>query len=212
MANANYPDWVTKYKSKGVYVLKKRDAYYLYRAHSERVKGTSKVKRIFDGYIGKVTEVDGLIPVKDKISGDIIVFDFGLTVFCYSLCFDIYKGFKASHRSYADSIFAFAIFRSLSLDISTISNDALSLLLPRFSEKHLNKPDIIEQIERCTCMISYYLEHKVEPEDLILIKKLFPSIHVVYVNDSYRISSFHSSLHNLLDKYHVEVNQYVKSF
>lgn len=212
MANSSYPDWVLKYKSKGVYITKKKDAYYLYRAHSQRIKGTAKVNRIFDGYIGRVTEKDGFIPVKDKITGDIVVFDFGLTAFCYSLCFDIYKGFKSSHRSYADTIFASAIFHALNLDISLFPNDALSLLLPKHSIKHLDNPDIINQIDRCTSMILYYLDHKVDSDDLLLIKKLFPTIHVVYVNDSYRISSYTDNIQALLDKYHVEVTQYVKNF
>lgn len=206
-----YPDWVLKHKPKGVYVLKKKDAYYLYRAHSERIKGTGKVRRVFDGYIGRVTQEDGFIPVKDKISGDILVFDFGLSVFCFSLCVDIYKSFKKSHRSFADSIFTSAIFNVLSLDIAYLHHDALSLLLTNFSFKHLDDPLLIEQIDRCTSMISYYLEHKVDPDDLVLIKKILPSIHLVYVNDSYRLSSFDSQVQSILDKYHVEVTRYVKS-
>lgn len=212
MADGPYPNWVLKYKSKGVYVTKKKDVYYLYRAHSQRIKGTGKVKRIFDGYIGRVTEKDGFIPVKDKITGDIVVFEFGLTAFCYSLCFDIYKGIKSSHRSYADSIFASAIFNALELDFSRFSTDALSLLLSDFSIKHLARTDIIEQIDRCTNMIKYYLSHKVDPDDLILIKCLFPAIHVVYVNDSYRISSFDAKVQKLLDTYHMEIAHYVKNF
>lgn len=212
MADSPYPDWVLKYKTKGVYVLKKKDAYYLYRAHSQRIKGTTKVKRIFDGYIGKVTEDDGLIPVKDKISGDITVYDFGLTAFCYSFCFDIYKGFKKSHRSFADSIFAASILRALELSVSSFYTDGLSLLLSDFSMKHLDKQDVSYQIERCTSMILYYLEHKIEEEDLILIKQIFPAVHVVHVNDSYRVSSFSTQVQVLLDKYHVEVDRYVQSF
>lgn len=212
MADNRYPDWVLKYKSKGIYVSKKKDTYYLYRAHSQRIKGTDKVKRIFDGYIGRVTEEDGFIPVKDKISSDITVFEFGLTAFCYSLCFDIYKGFKSSHRTYADTIYAFAIFHALHYDISLFSTDALSLLLPKYSMKHLTKPEIANQIDRCTSMIRYYLDHKVSPDDFLLIKQLFPTIHVVYINDSYRISSYTSKVQDLLDKYHVEVARYVENF
>ena len=37
---ADYPDWVMKYKEKGTYINKVGDKYYLYAAHSERVKGT----------------------------------------------------------------------------------------------------------------------------------------------------------------------------
>ncbi len=51
-----------KFKKKGTYINKVGDKYYLYAAHSERVKGTNKVKRVSDGYLGRITETDGLIP------------------------------------------------------------------------------------------------------------------------------------------------------
>ena len=62
---ADYPDWVMKYKKKGTYINKVGDKYYLYAAHSERVKGTDKVRRVSDGYLGRITEKDGLIPSHD---------------------------------------------------------------------------------------------------------------------------------------------------
>lgn len=43
MASANYPDWVMKYKSKGVYVNKVGNTYYLYRAHCVYDKTTKKI-------------------------------------------------------------------------------------------------------------------------------------------------------------------------
>ncbi|MBO6215432.1 MAG: hypothetical protein J6N76_07840, partial [Lachnospiraceae bacterium] len=61
---ADYPEWVMKYKKKGTYINKVGDKYYLYAAHSERIKGTNKVRRVSDGYLGRITEKDGLIPAK----------------------------------------------------------------------------------------------------------------------------------------------------
>ncbi len=67
-----YPPWVMKHKQKGMYVNKVNDSTYrIYRGHSERVKGTKKVKRIVDEYIGTITEKDGLIPTKPKIKGEV---------------------------------------------------------------------------------------------------------------------------------------------
>lgn len=43
MPKSNYPDWVMKYKSKGVYVNKVGDKYYLYRAHCVYDKKTKKM-------------------------------------------------------------------------------------------------------------------------------------------------------------------------
>ena len=57
---ANYPEWVTKHLEKGIYVNRVGDKYYLYRAHSERKPGNRNPVRVFDGYVGTVTEKDGL--------------------------------------------------------------------------------------------------------------------------------------------------------
>lgn len=212
MANTNnYPDWVLKYKSKGVYVIKKKDSYYLYRAHSQRIKGTNKVKRIFDGYIGRVTEEDGFIPVRDKIVGDILVFDFGMPAFLFALCMDIYKGFKKSHRTYADTIFVLAIAQTLHIEFDDIPSSALPLLFKNYSIKQCTKEEVTFQCSRCVSMIESYLKSKVDNDDLRLIYRLFPQVHLTFINDSYRLSSFGDDTIALLNKYHVEVTKYAKS-
>lgn len=67
-----YPDWVLKHKKKGMYVNKVNESTYrIYRGHSERVKGTNKVKRVVDEYIGTITEEKGLIPTKPRIKGEV---------------------------------------------------------------------------------------------------------------------------------------------
>lgn len=60
----SYPDWVLQHKKKGTYVNCVKGRYYLYAAHSERVPGTKKVKRICDGYLGRITEEAGFSRIK----------------------------------------------------------------------------------------------------------------------------------------------------
>ncbi len=61
-----YPEWVMKHLEKGVYVNKVKGTYYLYRAHSEKQPGKKYPVRVFDGYIGKVTEDEGLVEIKRR--------------------------------------------------------------------------------------------------------------------------------------------------
>ena len=63
---ADYPDWVLAHKNIGTYINKVGDKYYLYAAHSERIKGSGKVKYVCDGYLGRITKDDGFIPSKSK--------------------------------------------------------------------------------------------------------------------------------------------------
>lgn len=73
-----YPPWVMEHKKKGMYVNKINESTYrIYRAHSERVKGTNKVKRVVDEYIGTITEKGGLVPTKPKVKGEVRTVRYG---------------------------------------------------------------------------------------------------------------------------------------
>lgn len=101
---ADYPDWVMKHKTKGTYVNCVKGRYYLYAAHSERVPGSKKVRRVSDGYIGRITEEDGLIRARDKVAGGIAVFERGLCMALHSLCSDVAKGLRREFRAAADKV------------------------------------------------------------------------------------------------------------
>jgi hypothetical protein len=101
---AEYPDWVMKHKTKGTYVNTVNGKYYLYAAHSERVPGTKKVRRVSDGYIGRITEEGGLIPARDKVAGEVEVHEYGLCMAMLALCGDIAKGFRREFRGAADRV------------------------------------------------------------------------------------------------------------
>ncbi len=76
---ADYPDWVMVHKKKGTYINRVDDRYYLYAAHSERIRGTGKGRRVSDGYPGRITREDGVIPADKKLKNDPEVFEVGLS-------------------------------------------------------------------------------------------------------------------------------------
>lgn len=106
---ANYPEWVMKYKEKGTYINYVKGKYYLYAAHSERVPGTKKVKRVCDAYLGRITKEDGLIPPKDKVSGTVKVMEYGLSTLVLSICDNIYKGLRRTFTKNGDFVMVAAI-------------------------------------------------------------------------------------------------------
>jgi hypothetical protein len=103
---ADYPEWVMKHKKKGTYVNRVGDKYYLYAAHSERVKGTKKVLRISDGYLGRITEKDGFIPAKRKLSSEVLVYEYGLSWVITSLCKRVHSGLRREFKGNADYVMA----------------------------------------------------------------------------------------------------------
>jgi len=103
---AGYPDWVLRHKKKGTYINYQNGKYYLYAAHSERVPGTNKVRRVSDGYLGRITEEDGLIPAKRKLSELVHVFEYGLSETILSLCDNIREGLGREYRGATDFVMA----------------------------------------------------------------------------------------------------------
>jgi len=103
---ANYPDWVLKHKKKGTYINYQNGKYYLYAAHSERVPGTNKVRRVSDGYLGRITEEGGFIPTKKKLAGPVYVYEYGLSETILSLCAKIRSGLKREFRANGDFVMA----------------------------------------------------------------------------------------------------------
>ncbi|NCC64607.1 MAG: hypothetical protein EOM15_08125 [Spirochaetia bacterium] len=71
------PDWVLKYKTKGIYVKKTKTGYALYRGHSERVPGKSYPVFRCDEYLGVATEKEGLVPSKPPVKAGVRVLRYG---------------------------------------------------------------------------------------------------------------------------------------
>ena len=201
MPKSNYPDWVLKYKSKGVYVNKVGDKYYLYRAHCVYDKQTKKNVRVCDGYIGRVTEKDGFIPVRDKVNGPVYVFEFGLYFFLSCLLKDVYKSLKNNKKR--DSI--------LSLSVMYFINDmdyeksALFYIYPKTLIDHFLDETVIKEAQRTSHMIAHFVDTRIDHDDWNYFKEKLSTIHLININDKYYISSYRDDLKEKLAKYNVEV-------
>ena len=153
---ADYPDWVLKHKKKGTYINRVNGKYYLYAAHSERIPGTNKVRRVSDGYIGRITEMDGLIPSADKVSGDVIVYEYGLHMTALAVSEGVIKGLTRNFRGSAEKIFIIGTLLAIehSADESTFRSSYLSVV---FSDVNIAQPLTDKQhtaVERCSRMVT----------------------------------------------------------
>ena len=202
---ADYPDWVLAHKKKGTYINKVGDKYYLYAAHSERIPGTKKVKRVCDGYLGRITEDQGLIPPKDKVKQPIQSFEYGLSSLILSLCGNIHKGFRRTFTVNGDFVMAASILNFI--------YGCFSEELFRCSWLSMRFPDILfpsqptEQqktgIERGTRMISEVLTTKLG-EDLPFVKATFSMVVLLSVNQKIYCSELPDSVAGFTEKYSLE--------
>lgn len=163
---ADYPEWVMEHKKKGTYVNCVDGKYYLYAAHSERVKGTKKVRRVSDGYIGRITEADGLIPARDKVAGTVEVYEYGLSATIMQLCGNIHSGLRRAFKDNADYVMAASVLAAIygRYDAECLALSHMSL---RFPGVDFGKPATPKQeaaIERGKKMVADVLAKRLGAE------------------------------------------------
>ena len=199
-----YPEWVLKYKKKGTYVNCVKGKYYLYAAHSERVPGTKKVKRICDGYLGRITEEEGLIPPKDKVNSEIEVYEYGLTYSILQLCQNIHSGFKKTSPRNANLIMVNAILNIVYGHSNELlfNRSYLSKLYPRIN---INKPHsgtIKTHIERGVLMIDDQLK-RIMKEEREHVFEILAGIYKVHLNNKWYLSAESKSVTKIKEKYNL---------
>ncbi len=203
--SANYPDWVMKFKKKGTYINKVGDKYYLYAAHSERVKGTNKVKRVSDGYLGRITEADGLIPAKSQLRTPPVCYELGLSYAIIYLTSDILSGLVTSFPKYGKAVyscsvllFIYGIYNRFLFEHSFVSLFFSDAAYPdRFS------PAQITGIERGCRMINDRL-NSILGDDLNTILSLFTDVRLIKAAGKYFLSELSEDVLALSQKYSID--------
>ncbi|KKW29288.1 MAG: Transposase IS1634 family [Candidatus Uhrbacteria bacterium GW2011_GWD2_52_7] len=183
---ADYPDWVMAHKKKGTYINFVNGKYYLYAAHSERVPGTKKVLRISDGYIGRITQQDGLIPARNKVTGEVCVYEYGLCMTILDTYEMIAASLRREFRGATDFVLASSILWETSgkCDSDTYEGSYLSVKYP---EVNIDKMPTDKQktgIERCRRMISDMMSRRFS-EDLPEARERLSKIYMVKVNGQF---------------------------
>ncbi len=171
---ADYPDWVLAHKKKGTYINKVGDKFYLYAAHSEHVPGTKKARRVCDGYLGRITQAQGLIPPKQKLDIPFQSWEYGLSSLVLSLCGNIHKGLRRSFVLNGDFIMAASILNYIygCFSEELFRHSWLSLRFPELVFPGQLTKQQENGIQRGTRMITDVLS-KTFGEDLTHVKAAF---------------------------------------
>jgi hypothetical protein len=196
---ADYPDWVMKHKTKGTYVNAVKGKYYLYAAHSERVPGTKKVRRVSDGYIGRITEEGGLIPARDKVAGEVAVLEYGLCMAMLALCGDIAKGFRREFRGATDRVVVTGILAA-AYGGDSLDDYLWSYLSVKFPGLDMAKAPTEKQrvaIERCERMARDVMQRRFGDEAGAAARKL-SRVFAVNVNGKFYLSKANEETRRLL--------------
>lgn len=201
---ANYPDWVMAHKKKGTYINKVGDRYYLYAAHSERIKGTDKVRRVSDGYIGRITKEEGLILADKKLKKEPLVFEVGLSYTILSSSSLILQGLRRSFPKYGDVVFSCSVMSYIYGEYSRelFEHSYLHIAFPDISFPDSFTKAQLTGIERGVRMLEEHLA-RLFGDDIARIRSLFPDVRLLKVNDRYYLSKIPETVALLSDKYDI---------
>lgn len=202
---ADYPEWVMKCKEKGTYINYVKGKYYLYAAHSERVPGTKKVKRICDAYLGRITEEDGLIPPKDKVSGNIKAFEYGLSALVLIVCNNIHKGLRRTFTKNGDFVMVAAILSFIygKYDDCLYRYSYLSIIFPELDLKTQPTEAQVSGIDRGLRMIKDTML-RTFGEDLQDVCLHFAHLYNVNVNEKLYLSEESNEIKRFKQKYNIQ--------
>lgn len=198
------PDWVLKYKTKGIYVKKTKTGYALSRGHSERVAGKSYPVFRCDEYLGIVTEKDGLISSKPPVKPGIKVVRYGFYRITESTC-SILRRYPKKLGMNADLLFAKAVlgFDGRENQIG-YEGSWLSIYFPGLD---LNK-DLSEEEKLFLATMRRQLETKLNDSlgsDKDEILTLSSNLYAVYVNGGWHLSELSERLKALAEKHAISI-------
>jgi hypothetical protein len=199
---SDYPEWVLAHKKKGTYINKVGEKYYLYAAHSARVPGTNKVKRICDGYLGRITKEDGFIPSKDKVSVPVQSYEYGLSSLTFQICENIYKGFKKTFVVNGDFIMVASVLTYIYGFYSQelFHHSWLSILYPDLVFPTSVTSQQVTGIERGVRMITETMKARFG-EELSKVQAAFSLVTLVYINQKYYCCALPDSVLTFIEKY-----------
>lgn len=202
---ADYPDWVMAHKKKGTYINKVGDRYYLYAAHSERIKGTDKVRRVSDGYLGRITKEDGLIPANKKLRKDPEVFEIGLSYTILSSSALVRQGLRRSFPKYGDAVYSCSVLSYIYGEYSPelFEHSYLRIAFPDISLPDRFTKAQLTGIERGIRMLEEHLKKRFG-DDAARIRFLFPDVRLLKINDRYYLSKIPGTVALLSEKYDID--------
>lgn len=207
---ANYPDWVMKHKTKGRYVnFVPPDKYYLYEAHSVRDKDTGKIKRICDGYLGRITEKDGLILSKKKRPPEdhtVHTLEYGFSYVIRKTTDRIRSALCSSYSENGSIIYALSILNYMYgfYDESLFSQSYLSVVFSDSEYPSSLSASLTAAVERGTRMITETMKKQFH-ENLNSVRAYSSCIAVIHTNNSYSLPDIPDHTKVLLQKYRIRL-------
>lgn len=200
---AEYPEWVTKHLTKGVYVNKVGDKYYLYKAHTEKIPGTSQSRRINDGYLGRVSEKEGFVPAKKK-EYVATTLDYAVPFAVDSCCQMIHAGLRRSYKANGSVVYVCSV---LSFLYGVFAPDLyegswLSLRYPGLQVPRTPTDTLLKAIDRGTRMIQDSVL-KTYGDDWQLIRAAFAPVVLICIDGRIFLPSLSTSCTALATKYHI---------
>jgi len=200
----DYPEWVLKYKTKGIYIKKTKNGYSLYRGHSERVDGKKYPVLRCDEYLGIVTEEDGLIPSRPPVKKGVAVKTYGIEYIAERCCSVLREPLK--RRGLDDALLYAHALLSLGREDNGSLYSMSILSCWHGGDDYLRQLSLEEEetIKRLKRQMKSKLE-KVFEEDTEEAVSLLAGVYAVFVNERWVLSDIPERLGEILRMHNQEI-------
>ena len=199
---ADYPEWLMKFKTKGVYAKKVKSGYALYRGHSERVD--SKKYPVFkcDEYLGIATE-NGLIPPSPPVRPGIKIHRYGFYCMCEKVCTNLRL---AADKKHLDSrlLYTHCLLQAEGKDTADgYTGSWLSVKYPSLDMSRSLTAKETQALERMKLQMRSKLTYGYK-DDYERMKALSDNLYAVFVNGGWHLSDIPEELKELAGKYKID--------
>ena len=207
---ATYPEWVMKYKTKGHYInFVKPDKYYLYKAHSVRDKETGKVVRVCDGYVGRITEKDGLILSKKNRPPEdhsIRTLEYGFSYVIRNSTEGIRKGLNTSYKKNGDLVYVLSILNYMYgyYDPDVLKSSYLSVVFSHVRYPSSLSDSLSAGVERGARMIADKMR-RTFPDHTEVLKAYTSPLCVIFTAGTYTLATIPSYTEDFLKRFEIRL-------
>ena len=168
--------------------------------------GTKKVKRVYDAYLGSITEEEGLIPPKDKVLTTVTVLEYGLSALILSVCKNIHKGLRRTYTKSGDFVMVAAILPFIygKHNDAVFRHSYLSITFPKLDFKTTPTQAQISGIDRGYRMITDTMS-RTFGDDLHDIRIHFGHLFKLNINGKVYLSEESNQIELLKQKYNIKL-------
>lgn len=226
MTKYSLPDWVSKYKEPGKSIKIKNGSFFLYESKCVYDKSKKHKNKTENVYLGRITQIDGFIPVNKKsnmfIPSNITSRVYGPYKIIEEVTSTIRERLKRFFGDDADRIFTIAALRAIEntpyYQLEDGYNESYySVAYKNLSMSKSSLSDLLHELSKSKSIFQKYMREDIDKKDVLIFDgtNIYCGSHnISYVSSGYKHGHNYKTQANIMYAYSSKKHQpiYYKLF